>query len=459
MSKRALVWLIAYLTGVAFTFHEPFWGVATYLIDYYVHPPLQWWGDELPDLRWSLLPASALLASYFLHGRTLWDKNILRHASTTWLLVFFGLAAVLTPFALDETRSLHYLSILGKYVLLYLVLVGSLRTHRQFRWFVCLMMVGSIFWGYEALGATRSAGRLEGVGGPDADSDNALSAHLLPMLPLLAVMVWKGNRWEKIIAILAAPFVLNTIILANSRGATVGILIGATAALLLSQWRMRVRLVPLMAVGALLFWTLTDTTFIERQSTLLDKDPKGASDRIELWQGGLALIDDYPMGLGGGGYDKLSPVYVPRAVKEAGGQERTVHNTYLWVATDWGLQGLVAFFGFIGATIFSLHRIRRRTADQHIMLESFALEVGLYAFLGAAFFVNRTYSEMLYWIPALTASLANIQAGAWAEETAPAGATASSGPQSPVMLGGHVGGAAAARMREGGSGFPLAGNM
>ena len=63
MSKRALVWLIAYLTGVAFTFHEPFWGVATYLIDYYVHPPLQWWGDELPDLRWSLLPASALLAS------------------------------------------------------------------------------------------------------------------------------------------------------------------------------------------------------------------------------------------------------------------------------------------------------------------------------------------------------------------------------------------------------------
>ncbi|RPH61391.1 MAG: hypothetical protein EHM89_07330 [Acidobacteria bacterium] len=458
MSKRALLWLITYLTGVAFTFHEPFWGVATYLVDYYVHPPLQWWGDELPDLRWSLLPASALMISYFLHGRTLWDKNILRHPQTTWLLLFLGLAAVLTPFALDETRSLHYLSIIGKYTLLYLIFVGSIRTHRHFRYFVALMMLGSIFWGYEALDATRSAGRLEGVGGPDADSDNALSAHLLPMLPLLAVAVWKGNRWEKVLAILAAPFVLNTIILANSRGATVGILIGAMAALVLSQWRMRVRLVPLMMVGALLFWALTDTTFLERQSTLLDKDPKGASDRIELWKGGLALIDDYPLGVGGGGYDKLSPIYVPKAVKEADGQERTVHNTYLWVATDWGIQGLVAMFGLIGATIVSLHRIRRRTADQLIMLQSFALEVGFFAFLGAAFFVNRTYSEMLYWIPALTAVLANVQSRAWDQEQVPVGATAASGPQSPVMLGGHVGNAAA-RMREGGSGFPLAGNM
>jgi hypothetical protein len=92
------------------------------------------------------------------------------------------------------------------------------------------------------------------------------------------------------------------------------------------------------------------------------------------------------------------------------------------------------------------------------MLESFALEVGFFAFLGAAFFVNRTYSEMLYWIPALTAVLTNIQSRAW-EEAAPAGATVASGPQSPVMLGGHVGDAAAARMREGGTGFPLAGNM
>ena len=168
------------------------------------------------------------------------------------------------------------------------------------------------------------------------------------MLPLLAVAVWKGNRWEKIIAILAAPFA-DTHHPRNSRGATVGILVGATAALILSQWRMRVRLVPLMMAGAMLFWALTDTTFLERQSTLLDKDPKGASDRIELWKGGLALIDDYPLGVGGGGYDKLSPIYVPQAVKEADGQERTVHNTYLWAATDWGIQGLVALLGLIGA--------------------------------------------------------------------------------------------------------------
>jgi hypothetical protein len=41
-------------------------------------------------------------------------------------------------------------------------------------------------------------------------------------------------------------------------------------------------------------------------------------------------------------------------------------------------------------------------------IETLALEVALFSFLGAAFFINRMYAEILYWLVALSTSLANI---------------------------------------------------
>jgi hypothetical protein len=44
-------------------------------------------GDELPDLRWSLLVASLLFTSYLFHGKTIFRREIFRHKSTQWLLI------------------------------------------------------------------------------------------------------------------------------------------------------------------------------------------------------------------------------------------------------------------------------------------------------------------------------------------------------------------------------------
>jgi hypothetical protein len=49
--------------------------------------------------------------------------------------------------------------------------------------------------------------------------------------------------------------------------------------------------------------------------------------------------------------------------------------------------------------------------------------MGLIAFLGAAFFLNRLYAEILYWFIALAAALTNIhdhQAAVTHESVAPA---------------------------------------
>jgi hypothetical protein len=77
----------------------------------------------------------------------------------------------------------------------------------------------------------------------------------------------------------------------------------------------------------------------------------------------------------------------------------------------------LCFTLFIGSTLLELHRIRGGTRDRRVYLESLALEIGLIGFLVAAFFINRPYAQILYWLPALTASLRNQQL---AEQAVPA---------------------------------------
>ena len=85
MSKTALTWVIGLVTGTVLSFRDPIFGLLAYLWEYYNHPPMRWWGDELPDLRWSLLVASMLFASYSFHGKTIFRREIFRHKSTQWL--------------------------------------------------------------------------------------------------------------------------------------------------------------------------------------------------------------------------------------------------------------------------------------------------------------------------------------------------------------------------------------
>jgi O-antigen ligase len=209
------------------------------------------------------------------------------------------------------------------------------------------------------------------------------------------------------------------LILCNSRGATIGFGIALLAGILFMDWRLRLRLVGAAVLCIPLVFMLVNQQFIDRQLTLVsfaEQGPEGqavqadgaANERIESWQGAMRLIGDNPLGVGGGGYDALSPVYAPEVVEAHDGEPRAVHNTYLWAASDWGVPGFLAFILFIGCGLRSLHRIRRESADERLRLESLALEMGLIAFLGAAFFVNRLYGEALYWLVALTAVLTNI---------------------------------------------------
>lgn len=55
LSLTSLLFLAAYFSGcIAALVRHPVYGLVTYVLMLYLHPPSRWWGEALPDLRWSL---------------------------------------------------------------------------------------------------------------------------------------------------------------------------------------------------------------------------------------------------------------------------------------------------------------------------------------------------------------------------------------------------------------------
>ncbi len=420
MSKTAFAWLIAYVAAALLAFVHPFYGLFAYFLDYYNHPPLRWWGKDLPDLRWSLIISAVTLAAYLVTQNRLPKMRIKYHPQTKWLILFVLTSFMVTesPLAVWKAKSWDSFVDLSKFAVLYFLIIGIVRTKDHFRYLMLFQVLGIFHWGWLAyIDPKRKAGRLYGIGGADSIRDNGTAAHILAILPLIGSIFLTGTRREKFLCILAAPFIVNTLILANSRGAMIGLGLVGLVSLVLTKGVLRRKTALVLVLAAGLFYSLADQQFIDRQKTVQDYETDAAAtERIESWKAALRLIQEHPFGTGGGGYSALSPVYIPEIVEAHEGQLRNVHNTFLLVASEWGILGFLFFMGFMVSTLRELHYIRKHappTPDGNsIRLHSLALTLGLAGVLTAGFFTNRLYAEVIYWLPAFTAALRNLQAEA-----------------------------------------------
>jgi probable O-glycosylation ligase (exosortase A-associated) len=415
----ALVWIIAYGGGAVLSFVvHPIYGLFAYFLDYYGHPPLRWWGKALPRLRWSLIISLITFVAYLLKRNQIPALKITNHPQTKWLLLFVicTLLITISPLAVWPAESWEGTMTIMKFAALYFLITKIVRTKEHFCALVLVHILGVFWWGWNAFeNPKRSSGRLIAIGGADTYHDNFAAAHLLGVLPFIGAGFFTGKWWEKIICLVAAPFVLNTFILCNSRGAFLAMLFAGGVALLITKGAVRRNILIALLLGGVLFYQLMDPTFIQRQQTIQSyEEDNSATGRLTAWKGAVKLIQDYPLGTGGGGYDFLSPIYIPEIVEAHGGELRTVHNTYLQAASEWGIQGFILFMGFFLSTLRELHGIRKREIQtpegKRIALESVAITLGLCGVLAASMFINRVYGEILYVLPALAAALKNIHA-------------------------------------------------
>ena len=416
MSLTPIVWLIVYVSGALMAFVHPIYGLLIYFLTYYQAPQYRWWGKELPDQRWAMIISVLWLVAFFMKRHSLPPLKVKKHPQTIWLVLFVINAFLVTEItAVWHEVSIEHSFILLKILVLYLIIIVTVRTKEHFNLTLYMHIYGIFSWGWSAYqDPKRSAGRLYGIGGPNAIDDNGTASIFVAILPLAGSMFLAGTKWVKLACSATAVFALNAFILCNSRGAMLGLIGQALLTLKISKGPMRKNIFFGMLVGSILFYSLMDPQFIERQKIGEDYGEDGsATSRVESWEAAIELSKDYPFGAGGGGFEYLSPIYIPNIVEAHKGERRAVHSTYFQVLSDFGIQGLILLLGFILSTFYELYDIRRNASHteegRSIWLHSVAITLGFFGLLIAGFFTSRLIAEVLYWLPAFSAALKNIQ--------------------------------------------------
>ena len=218
---------------------------------------------------------------------------------------------------------------------------------------------------------------------------NDFAQALVIVIPLLATAMQRGARIRGLVFFTAlAGMLLYVIYLTHSRGAVLGLL--ATVAVGARRTIGNIATGTLLAL--LVVAALASNVAGGRAYSTSDDSAEG---RVEAWQDGLSMLKANPLsGIGYGNFAEEQGI--------------TAHNSFVLCFAELGLIGyflwlslIVAIFGGLGVIADSppdiVSSFGRRWAT--------ALRASLIGFLTCAWFLSRTYSEILYLLLGLSAAL------------------------------------------------------
>lgn len=416
MSLTLVIWLFLFVVLALLAFVRPAYGVGLYMLTFFLCPPFWWWGNPIEGYRWNLYSGVILLAAVVL-SRAAGPSNAERVMSPLarrlcWIAFFILLNATVVHAALAdswEISSDKYI-LLAKFILLFFMIHLTVRTEVDLRIVLLAILLGAGYIGYEVTINDRGrieSNRLEGIGAPAASQANQFASLMVTLLPVTAVFFLAGRWWEKLAMLPIAPFIVNVILLCNSRGAFLAAITSAVAILILAPRPVRMKALKVVALGAFATWMLLgDARIVERfLTTFADDEERDASanTRIENAKAGLEMIKDYPLGAGGDGFKNAHGRKYQSALGY-GDNAGSIHNGFLNEACEWGVQGLLLRMAFVLGTIVLLWRNARlpcAAGQEFGHLLGAALLAGLTAFLVTCLFGDFLDSEWGYWITAL----------------------------------------------------------
>jgi len=418
-SITALTYIAVSLAGtLATVFISPFYGILLYQLNFFVDPHSRWWFGDLPDLRYSFLIMSLVLLGYLARLGQYRENRLGRLPQFKWLAALMAVVVVSYFWAvspeLHAEFSLRYCKVILFTVLAYKVV----DTPQKVEKLLGVYLLGIFYLSFLAwqLGRTQG-GRLEGIGCADTTDANGTAAVVVTALPLLVFYLLFGKKlWVRALSLLGCAFVMNSLILFNSRGSFLALICGG----LYFTWfifreklgraiKMKVACGAIVAVG--LFAYLADDTFLSRMETMSEPTEEGRSgaSRITFWMTTFQMLEAHPLGAGARGFHLLSANYLPAESLSRG--VRAVHSTWFEALSEYGYHGLLLFLGYLGSTFLLMRRVRavlREASDSYLVFQSIALESSLICLLAAGSFINFFYGELMYWLPMYMGVFANV---------------------------------------------------
>lgn len=418
MSLTAAIFLLCFVAGIGLAlFRHPIYGLYTYIAVFYLDAPHRWWGQGLPELRWSLMTAVvtalAMLRLKADPARTPWYKTfpgIVLIAYTAWLWIQ-------SPWALDQSLHRECAMMFTKFIIVYYMVYRLIDTPLQAADFLLAHVLGCMYLGLVALGTGTIGGRLDGVGGSGIDDSNTLGMHAAAIAVVGAMLIFAKHGWRRYAALLAVPLVLNMVVLTGSRGAFLALFMGGIAIFVLRP-RENTRLFYALAfLGILGFGAVASETFWTRMKTMeavVNKEEvmdNSAEGRIVQMKAGLRMFAVHPLGVGHRGFASLSAQYLDQIYLTKEGA-RSSHNTFISTLVEQGFPGAILFSilwlwvlkSCLAAQKWA--RSRRPLLDVSMMTATCA---GLVVVLVGGIFADFLKAEIQVWLLALLASLQSLQ--------------------------------------------------
>jgi len=283
-----------------------------------------------------------------------------------------------------------------KLLAIMLIVVNALQTEGQLRFYLllflgCFMLypVRIALVGY-AMGDGVSFGRL--VSYRNYSNPNDLATLSLVALGVALALTFSGpsRTVVRFGAGVSAALLVVVILLTQSRGAFIGLVIGMGLPLIRLGIRRPVLLVPVAVVGlaiglampASVWERLSGIEKLTSESTIAEADPEGsAATRFEVQKVGWQIFLDHPVfGVGLGGYPWVNARYAP----ELG--TLGTHNTYLNLAAEVGLPGFTLWCALVWAVLRYAYRRRRLAASGELATQQAWIERALFGYLAAGMF-------------------------------------------------------------------------
>lgn len=401
MSLYAIFFLLVVAIGwIASMLSAPIWGLITYIFVYFNIPSQQWWGDQVPDLRWSFLSAGVLVVSCLLHPDQLSKVRLTSVLPLKYLISLFLLMVIIALIAVSPTaipRLYEYLRL----VIIYILVIKIIANKEHLKYVIYMFLIQLTYLGYLAHHYFQG-GRLDSVGTVDAGEANSFASLLVIGMPLIAYYLVRGKRLEKLCALAGLALTMNAFIMCRSRGGFLALAVTWVCTLFIFDARFRKKMLISTAGAGLMFVLLADPGYLNRLQSL-ENPLENSAGRWQVWHYGVEMVKDHPLGAGGEGFLYLSPFYMPDGILSQG--VRAAHNTYLLVAVEQGIPGLLLYLGFLFYTCKGFRDAARNgmlngALDRGLQAKFFL--VSLAGILTASLFLDRLYSEVLYWICALS---------------------------------------------------------
>lgn len=274
------------------------------------------------------------------------------------LYVFFVGLSLLTAY--DKTLALFEFVLVLQLLLIYIYILGTVRTRDDVLYIVSLLLVALIFESIIIV-ALRFAGstvKIAGITGRVYDtrvsgtvgSPNNAGAYIVLSLGaatgLLMARVSKAYTWLAMLAFAGGAVAL---VFTLSRGGWLAfaVFMSLLSILALRRGWLSARVIAVVVVVGLVLVLALHSVVIER----LTADDRGAAEsRIPLMRIAFRIIRDHPiLGVGVNNSPMLTPSYITPDMGYV--WVYGVHNKYLAVWSEIGMGGLLAYVGFLSATL------------------------------------------------------------------------------------------------------------